>query len=936
MEPRNANRIAGLPSSAAGSLESTQRRVRFGFSLALLCLLISGTGAYLSVLRLNDNATKIEHTYQVMSTLDALLGAVTEAQIGGRRYITLGHPENLERYRQGLQGIQQAIPTARRLVAGDAAQQQRLTSVERVVIDYLGELSSATAVAWTQGAEAAQRIDPSNGRRLYDQIRRQLGEMKATEESTLSNLHARGRRAALTAESVTIVGGILAASLAAVALIAIRRQFAARADAEGALRRAKSELERRVDDRTSELRGIVESSDDAIITKTLDGIITSWNPGAERIFGHSAAQAIGRSMQLIIPPDRSDEEPAILKRLAKGERVDHFETVRVRADGSLIDISATISPLVDGSGRIVGASKIARDITERRAHERKVQAQLERLHLLEDITQAIGQRHDLKSIYQVVIRSLEENLPVDFACVSPYDATTERLQLAFLGTKNERLTRELDDGGTRTITLHGSRFGELVYEPDIAGSNVEIYRLLARAGLRAVVLSPLRVTNGVFAVMIAARCEPSSFTSADCEFLRQLSEHLALASHQAELHRSLQAAYDDLRQTQQAVMQHERLRALGQMASGVAHDINNALAPPALYVQILLQHDKSLSQEARGYLQIIERSLEDVANTIARLRLFYAARDKELTGTTVDLNQLIEQIAEITHARWSTMPQEHGLVIDLKRELTPDLPPVVGDESEIRDALTNLVFNAVDAMPSGGILTLRSRTLPTGADPKLDPIRERVSVEVSDSGSGMTAAVRARCLEPFFTTKGQRGSGLGLAMVYGMAQRHGADLEIDSEPGAGTTIRLIFPAATSMVASESVPSIQVPSPRRILIVDDDPLVLKALRDALEGDGHRVVAADGGERGIAEFTRAHQGPEPFAAVFTDLGMPHVDGRLVAKSVKALAPEVPVILLTGWGPRLDDDSDLSADIDRVLGKPPKLTEIRAALAITSDTN
>jgi PAS domain S-box-containing protein len=148
----------------------------------------------------------------------------------------------------------------------------------------------------------------------------------------------------------------------------------------------------------------------------LDGVISSWNPGAERLFGFTAHEAIGQSMLMLIPPDRAQEEPQILARIARGENVDHFETVRVRKDGSRIDISATISPIKDDHGRIIGASKIARDITERRQAERKLQAHLERLNLLYQITRAIGERQDLHSILQAVIRSLEDQLPIDFGC----------------------------------------------------------------------------------------------------------------------------------------------------------------------------------------------------------------------------------------------------------------------------------------------------------------------------------------------------------------------------------------------------------------------------------------------------------------------------------------------------------------------------------------
>src|SRR6185503_10297916 len=189
--------------------------------------------------------------------------------------------------------------------------------------------------------------------------------------------------------------------------------------------------------------------------------------------------------------------------------------------------------------------------------------------------------------------------------------------------------------------------------------------------------------------------------------------------------------------------------------------------------------------------------------------------------------------------------------------------------------------------------------------------------------------VRTRCLEPFFTTKGERGTGLGLAMVYGMARRHDAVLQIDSAPGKGTTVRLLFAAAPSVATQ--VHEGAAPSTRalRILIIDDDPLLLRSVRDALEAEGHVVEAAGGGELGIDAFTAAQKRGAPFEFVLTDLGMPHVDGRKVAAAIKTLAPKTPVVLLTGWGHRLLATRDVPAHVDRVLSKPPKVAELRQVL-------
>ena len=428
---------------------------------------------------------------------------------------------------------------------------------------------------------------------------------------------------------------------------------------------------------------------------------------------------------------------------------------------------------------------------------------------------------------------------------------------------------------------------------------------------------------------MSAKCRPrsrngwreaGSFSSGECEFLRQASEHVALAAHQAQLYGALQTAYEDLRQTQQAVMQQERLRALGQMASGIAHDINNAISPVALYTDSLLEKETSLSEQGRGQLETIQRAIHDVAATVARMREFYRQREPQLALTSVRLNELVRQVVDLTRARWSDMPQQRGIVIELKTELAADLPAVMGAESEIREALTNLVFNAVDALPAGGTLTLRTRATQSG----------QVQVEVSDTGVGMDETARRSCLEPFFTTKGERGTGLGLAMVYGMVQRHSAEIEIESEVGRGTTVRLSFASAIVTAQTDSATQPTVPRRLRILVVDDDPVLLRSLRDTLEGDGHAIVVANGGQQGIDLLRASVENNPAFDAVITDLGMPYVDGRQVASAVKTASPSTPVIMLTGWGQRLVAEGDIPAHVDLVLNKPPKLRDLREALA------
>jgi signal transduction histidine kinase len=410
--------------------------------------------------------------------------------------------------------------------------------------------------------------------------------------------------------------------------------------------------------------------------------------------------------------------------------------------------------------------------------------------------------------------------------------------------------------------------------------------------------------------------------------LRQLT--LELEDRVLMRTRELELSNEALRQAQQALIQQERLRALGQMASGIAHDINNAISPIALYTESMLERETNLSSEARDRLVTIQRAIDDVAQTVARMREFYRPREPELELADVGLNRLVQQIIDLTRARWSDQPQRRGIMIDLRLELAPDLLDVRGADNEIRDALTNLIFNAVDAMPDGGVIEVRT-SMPTVPAQGSVPTRH-VWLEVSDTGVGMDEETRRRCLEPFFTTKGERGTGLGLAMVYGMAQRHGCALEIDSKPGAGTTIRLVFPVNSSASSStDRLPVLQMPTRSlRILVVDDDLVLNESLRNALQQEGHHVTVAGGGQAGIDAFRSARQIHEPFDIVITDLGMPNVDGRRVADSVRATTPDIPIIMLTGWGQQPLADSERTPQVDRLLSKPPRLQELRTALA------
>jgi PAS domain S-box-containing protein len=672
---------------------------------------------------------------------------------------------------------------------------------------------------------------------------------------------------------------------------------------------------------------LAESLPQMIWTCTRDGYTDYLSRQWLDYTGRSEAQQLGKGwLEQVHPDDRVKVEMQWSLVVGTGDTFDMSYRIR-RVDGVYRWFKTRAVPLRDPAGRILKWFGSNTDIEDFVNASNRVAVQLERMQLLDRITHAIGAHQEARKVFDVVLRSLEQSLGIGFGCVALYDTEPAEITISYVAEKSARLGAQVGLAENARIAVDAEALarclrGELVYIEDLAGVvHSPLCDRLLSGDLHALVAAPLVIEEEVFGLLLVARSAAQAFSPDDCEFLRQLSSHLALATQKAQLYDALQVAYQDLRQTQQTVMQQERLRALGQIATGIAHDINNALSPAALYTQSLLAHEGSLSKRSREHLAVIQRAIEDVAQTVQRMRAFYLPRGAELTLAPIDVNQLLAQVVDLTRARWSNMAQEKGIVVEVIPELAPDLPKVLGAESEVRDALTNLVLNAVDALPEGGVIRLRTRA---------EERDGHVIVEIQDNGVGMSETTRNRCLEPFYTTKGERGTGLGLPMVFGMLQRHGGELEIDSELGKGTTMRLIFPRAPTGVSVRSQELASPAPPMRILLVDDDPLVLRSLRDSLELEGHDVVTSEGGQSGIDEFAGALEGGKPFDFVITDLGMPYVDGRKVAARIRQLDPKVPVVMLTGWGHRLIATGDMPEHVDRVLSKPPKMAELRATLA------
>ena len=398
---------------------------------------------------------------------------------------------------------------------------------------------------------------------------------------------------------------------------------------------------------------------------------------------------------------------------------------------------------------------------------------------------------------------------------------------------------------------------------------------------------------------------------------------------QVRLTEGVQKAYDELRRTQQVVVQQERLRALGQMASGVAHDVNNALSPIVAYSELLLATQTDLPDAVRQYLQIIHQAGEDVAHIVARMREFYRRRSDTEDLSKVDSNKIIEEVIELTRPRWRDLSQREAVSIQIERKLEPQLPPLLCEPSDLREALINLIFNAVDALPQGGTINLTTRSASRSAPGKIDSAEKQIFIEVLDNGIGMDEKTRQHCLEPFYSTKAKRGgTGLGLAMVYGVMRRHDGAIDIESAPNQGTCVRLSFPireAAAPRVASTSPSQAGQNRSLRILCIDDESQMQELLKHCLTTLDHQVTTASGGKQGVEMFRAAVLQKQPYQMVITDLGMPDIDGHQVAKTIKAESPRTPIVMMTGWGTMMKEDGETAPEVDAVVGKPPRIQDL-----------
>jgi len=482
----------------------------------------------------------------------------------------------------------------------------------------------------------------------------------------------------------------------------------------------------------------------------------------------------------------------------------------------------------------------------------------------------------------------------------------------WVGTRLDRwgeVVVEAGKGAGGRVLATGETFRTDDYQVDARIS--ADYMAMARAeGTVAEMAVPIRSQDDTHGVLYVSNRSSRPFTDHDEAIVRRLAEYAGAAIKNANLYQGLRAALDQLAQSQAVLVQNERLRALGEMAAGVAHDFNNMLAVIVGRTELLLgRTDDPYLQKG---LQQVRRAATTGAATVRRIQNFTGTRRARPPGR-VALGDVVREVVQLTRVRWKDEAQRRGVPYEVSVE--GDAPEVAGHADELREVFTNLLNNALDAMPAGGRCVFR-----------IASDEGTATVEVEDTGRGMSPDVRARIFEPFFTTKGPKGSGLGLSVSWGIVSSSGGTITVDSTPGAGTrlTVRLPLPdALPDEPGGAGAPA--AGKTARVLVIDDDETVRQVLADILTEMGHEVSQTEQGGEGLALCAR-----ERFDLVITDLSMPGMSGWDVAAALERDQPGVAVGMVTGWGEQVDAEQATRHRLKFVLAKPFVLDDVERAVS------
>ncbi|PDT88765.1 hypothetical protein CO669_18565 [Bradyrhizobium sp. Y36] len=636
------------------------------------------------------------------------------------------------------------------------------------------------------------------------------------------------------------------------------------------VRRRRAELlMRQYLEKHSLYSAVVQSATDAIVTKTLDGKITGWNYAAEKLFGYSAEEAVGQSIEIIVPPDRLSDVQHILGRIAQSETVDHYETVRKTKDGRLIDVSLSVSPVKSADGEIIGAAKIARDISERKFVERKFELAVEAspggVLMINGAGVIILVNKELERQFgyertELIGRSVETLLPASGreAHASVRKAFLNAPAVRSMGAGRELFARRKD----------GTEFP------------VEIG------------LNPIQSRDGLIVLASVVDISPR---------------------RQAE--RAIEAQKEQLQHAQ-------KMEAVGLMAGGVAHDFNNLLLVMLVYAEMLRADCDALDPKLPEILEIV-KSIDRAQLLTGQLLAF--SRKQPSEPNVLNLGDVVSGFHSMLRR---TLPAD----IEIVTIAADDLWPVLIDKGQLEQVLMNLAVNARDAMPTGGRFAIEITNKQDGAPVSGNLVCEFVEVRVSDSGSGIAPELIEKIFDPFFTTKERgRGTGLGLSTCYGIIAQAGGRLTVESELGKGATFCILLPRTerlASTAASAPKDAEQFGGTETILVVEDDQAVMRATTAALRRGGYSILTAANGDEARRLLQQQGDGID---LVLSDVVMPQLSGPELAEFVRGSYPGLPLIFMTGYSdyPVITESGDHRIAHHRAIMKPFRPNELLATI-------
>jgi PAS domain S-box-containing protein len=665
------------------------------------------------------------------------------------------------------------------------------------------------------------------------------------------------------------------------------------------------------------LAAIVASSDDAIIAKTLDGRILSWNAGAEHLFGYAAQEAIGSPITIIIPPEKWDEERSILERLSRGERIDHFETVRTTKQGRRLDISLTISPIHDGTGRITAASKVARDISAQKSAAEalvslkdELATQLADLRRLHEMSLHLSTTLELRPILEEILRTAAAIKGTDLGLLSLCDADQNELRIgASLGFSEELLNafERVPSGGGPCGRCFRERQPVVVEDVEIDPLFAAYRDVARRAGFRGVHCTPLITRSGdILGVLSMHFHEPRRPTSRETHVIELCARQAVDFIENARLYRQL----------------WEGDRRKDEFLATLAHELRNPLAPISNSLH-LLRLTSELSPSAERVRQIMERQVGHMVRLVDDLL--------EISRVTRGKVQLRKESVELAVVIHNAVETSQPLIEEAGHQLAIAVPPepltLEADPIRLTQVISNLLNNAAKYTKENGQIWLTARAE-----------GDEVVVSVRDNGIGIAAEHLPRIFEMFSQItpsldRAQGGLGIGLSLVRALVELHGGRIEAKSEglgQGSEFIVRLpLAPAVSRSIRPANLPELLGPPhpARRIVVVDDTRAAVYTLARLLETMGQQVRTANDAAMAL-ELVRKER-PD---LVISDLAMPNMNGYELAQRLRqdpALSGLV-LVALTGYGQESSRRQAKEAGFDYYLVKPVSLEALETMLA------